>query len=322
MQYRRLGASGLKVSAVSLGSWLTYGTAVEDTAGRECLRAAVEAGVNFFDTADVYARGEAETFLGKALMAFRRDTLVIGTKVFGKMSDDVNDSGLSRKHVMQSAEHSLRRLKLDYIDLYQCHRYDEETPLPELVRAMDDLIRAGKVLYWGVSCWSAAQLQEACEVADRLHAPRPISNQPAYNLLQREIEAEVIPASLELGIGQVVYSPLAQGILTGKYSGGVVPSDSRLANDRLNTFMKDRVTPQALAQVTALEGIAKELGTPLSALALAWCLRSEAVCSVIMGATKPEQVRANCSAAGLELSPEVLARIEAILASETAAEPS
>lgn len=313
MKYRRLGASGLKLSAVSLGSWLTFGTAVEDAAGRECLRAAFDAGVNFFDTADVYAHGEAETFLGKALMALPRDSLVIGTKVFGKMSEDVNDSGLSRKHVMQSVEHSLRRLKTDYIDLYQCHRYDDSTPLAEVVRAMDDLIRQGKVLYWGVSCWSAAQLRSACEIADQLLAPRPISNQPPYNLLQREIEAEVLPSSRALGIGQVVYSPLAQGILTGKYLGGAVPSDSRLANDKLNKFMKDRITAANLAQVAALEAVAKDLGVPLAALALAWCLRDEGVTSVITGATKPEQVRANCQAAELLLEPETLARIDAIL---------
>ncbi len=314
MKYRRLGESGLKVSAVSLGSWLTYGNAVEDKAARECVFAAFDAGVNFFDTADVYAKGAAETFLGKALQSVRREELVLGTKVFGKMSDDVNDRGLSRKHIMASCEHSLRRLKVEVIDLYQCHRYDPETPLPEVVRAMDDLIRQGKVLYWGVSCWTAEELREACEVADRLLAPRPISNQPPYSLLDRGIEAEVLPASRALGIGQVVYSPLAQGILSGKYRGGKIPGDSRLADDSLNRGMKDKLSDENEARVEALAGIAGELGIPLAQLALAWCLRDEGVSSVICGASRPEQVRQNVAAAETELSDEVLAKIEAVFA--------
>ena len=313
MKYRRLGESGLKISTVSLGSWLTYGNAVESVRGRECVRAAFDAGVNFFDTADVYAKGAAESFLGVALAAFPRNELVIGTKVFGKMSEAVNDAGLSRKHIMESCEHSLRRLKVSYLDLYQCHRHDPDTPMAEVVRAMDDLIRQGKVLYWGVSCWSPEQLLEACETADRMHAPRPISNQPPYSLLQREIEADVLPASLELGIGQVVFSPLAQGILSGKYLDGAIPADSRLANDTLNRFMKDRVTEANHAKVKALLELANELEAPLASLALAWCLSRAGISSVIMGATKPEQVRANCAAADLELSEEVLARIETVV---------
>ena len=314
MNYRRLGESGLKVSAVSLGSWLTYGNAVEDKAARECVFAALDAGVNFFDTADVYAKGAAETFLGKALQSVRRDELVLGTKVFGKMSDDVNDRGLSRKHIMASCEHSLRRLKVEVIDLYQCHRYDPETPLPEVVRAMDDLIRQGKVLYWGVSCWTAAELREACEVADRLLAPRPVSNQPPYSLLDRAIEEEVLPTSRELGIGQVVYSPLAQGILSGKYRGGKIPSDSRLADDTLNRGMKDKLSGENEARVEALAAIAGGLGIPLAQLALAWCLRDEGVSSVISGASRPEQVRQNVAAAETELSEDVRAELEGVFA--------
>jgi voltage-dependent potassium channel beta subunit len=313
MKYRRVGESGLKVSVVSLGSWLTYGNTVDDKEARECVFAAREAGINFFDTADVYAKGAAETFLGKALASASRDELVIGTKVFGKMSEDVNDRGLSRKHVFQSIEHSLRRLKTDYVDLYQCHRHDPETPMPELVRAMDDLIRQGKVLYWGVSCWGPKELHEACEVADRLSAPRPISNQPPYNLLNREIEGEVLPACAELGIGQVVFSPLAQGVLTGKYLDGKIPSGSRLADDKLNRFMKDKLDDENMAKVAELAKVAIELETSLAALSLAWCIRSEAVTSVIIGATRPEQVRANVAAAELELSDDVLARIEGIV---------
>lgn len=314
MNYRRLGESGLKVSAVSLGSWLTYGNAVEDKAARECVFAALDAGVNFFDTADVYAKGAAETFLGKALQSVRRDELVLGTKVFGKMSDDVNDRGLSRKHIMASCEHSLRRLKVEAIDLYQCHRYDPETPLPEVVRAMDDLIRQGKILYWGTSCWTAAQLREACEVADRLLAPRPVSNQPPYSLLDRAIEEEVLPTSRELGIGQVVYSPLAQGILSGKYRGGKIPSDSRLADDTLNRGMKDKLSGENEARVEALAAIAGGLGIPLAQLALAWCLRDEGVSSVISGASRPEQVRQNVAAAETELSEDVRAELEGVFA--------
>ena len=314
MNYRRLGESGLKVSAVSLGSWLTYGNAVEDKAARECVFAALDAGVNFFDTADVYAKGAAESFLGKALQSVRREELVLGTKVFGKMSDDVNDRGLSRKHIMASCEHSLRRLKVEAIDLYQCHRYDPETPLPEVVRAMDDLIRQGKILYWGTSCWTAAQLREACEVADRLLAPRPVSNQPPDSLLDRAIEEEVLPTSRELGIGQVVYSPLAQGILSGKYRGGKIPSDSRLADDTLNRGMKDKLSGENEARVEALAAIAGGLGIPLAQLALAWCLRDEGVSSVISGASRPEQVRQNVAAAETELSEDVRAKIEAVFA--------
>lgn len=313
MKYRNLGKSGLKVSAVSLGSWLTFGNSVEAEAGQECLRAAIDGGVNFIDTADIYARGAAEEFLGDALQEYRRQNIVLATKAFWPMSDDPNDRGLSRKHLMESCHASLKRLKTDYLDLYQCHRFDPETPVDEVVRAMDDLIRQGKVLYWGVSCWDAEQIQAATDIAEELLAHRPISNQPPYNLLQREIEAEVIPASVERGLGQVVFSPLAQGLLTGKYRGGEVPADSRLANDKLNRFMKERATEENFAKIDALAGIAEELSVPLATLALAWCLREANVASVIMGATKPAQVRANLAAAELELDDEVLARIETAL---------
>jgi aryl-alcohol dehydrogenase-like predicted oxidoreductase len=229
------------------------------------------------------------------------------------MSDDVNDRGLSRKHIMESCEQSLRRLRTDYVDLYQCHRYDPETPLDEVVAAMSDLVRQGKVLYWGVSCWEPEQLEAACASAERQHGVAPISNQPPYNMLQREIEAEVVPTSARLGIGQVVYSPLAQGLLTGKYLGGAVPEGSRLANDRINKFMKDRVTEANLAKVEALGAIAAELELSLPTLALAWCLREPNVASVIMGATRPEQVAENAAAGDVELEAPVLERIDAIL---------
>lgn len=313
MRYRRLGGSGLKVSVVSLGSWLTYGNAVDDDATRRCVEAALEAGINLLDTADVYAKGQAEEALGRALEGRTRRHLVLATKCFGTMSDDVNDRGLSRKHIMESCEQSLRRLRTDYIDLYQCHRYDPETPLDEVVAAMSDLVRQGKVLYWGVSCWEPEQLEAACASAERQHGVAPISNQPPYNMLQREIEAEVVPTSARLGIGQVVYSPLAQGLLTGKYLGGAVPEGSRLANDRINKFMKDRVTEANLAKVEALGAIAAELELSLPTLALAWCLREPNVASVIMGATRPEQVAENAAAGDVELEAPVLERIDAIL---------
>jgi voltage-dependent potassium channel beta subunit len=319
MKYTRLGASGLKVSRVALGSWLTYGNSVEEKAARECVHLARDLGVNLFDTADVYAKGAAEEFLGRALEGFPRHELVVATKVYGTMSDDVNDRGLSRKHVMESCAASLRRLKTDYVDLYQCHRYDPETPLEEVVRAMSDLITQGKVLYWGVSEWAPGQLRDACDVSDRLGAPRPISNQPLYNMLERGIEDEVIPTCEELGLGQVVFSPLCQGVLTGKYQGGRIPAGSRLSNDAINKFMKRRLTEANFARIDALGEVAGELKVPLATLALAWCLRRENVASVIMGATTPRQVRENCAAADLVLEEGVTERIEAILSEEASA---
>lgn len=313
MEYQKLGRSGLKVSRVSLGSWLTYGNATEEGAARECVKLAFDSGINFFDTADIYAKGAAEEFLGDALKQFRRADLVIGTKVFATMSDDVNDRGLSRKHVMESCAASLVRLQTDTIDLYQCHRYDPDTPLEETVRAMGDLIRQGKVIYWGVSEWEPDQIRQACEIADGLHAPRPISNQPLYNMFERKIEAEVIPTCEELGLGQVVFSPLAQGLLTGKYQGGKVPSGSRLANDKTNKFMRRRLNEDSFARVDRLLEVAKGLGIPLAALALAWCLRQANVASVIMGATKQRQVRENVAAAEVALSAETLAELDGIL---------
>jgi voltage-dependent potassium channel beta subunit len=313
MKYARLGASGLKVSRVALGSWLTYGNAVEETAARGCVRLAFDLGVNLFDTADVYAKGAAEEFLGGALADYRRAELVIATKVFGTMSDDVNDKGLSRKHIMESCAASLTRLRTDYIDLYQCHRHDPDTPLEEVVRAMDDLIHQGKILYWGVSEWSAEQIREVCDVADRFRIPRPISNQPLYNMLERTVEQNVIPASEELGLGQIVFSPLCQGVLTGKYQGGKIPAGSRLSNDAINKFMKRRLTDENFERIGKLGEIATELAVPMATLALAWCLRKQNVSAVIMGATHTRQIRENCAASDLELSEDVLERIEAIL---------
>jgi voltage-dependent potassium channel beta subunit len=312
MEYRNLGRSGLKMSTVGIGSWLTFGSAVEEAATRACVRAAVEAGVNFIDTADVYARGEAEKVLGPVLAEHRRSDLVIATKLFWPMSENANDRGLSRKHIMESVEGSLRRLRTDYIDLYQCHRPDPETPVEETVRAMSDLVRAGKILYWGTSVWSAGQIMEAVGAARAWLGYQPISNQPSYSLLNRAIEHEILPVCEREGIGQVVFSPLAQGILTGKYADGKVPSGSRLADEKRNTFVKPLATRENHERVRRLAALAREIDATPAQVALAWCLRRSSIASVIVGVTKPEQVAENVRAAALELPEPLVVRLEEI----------
>jgi aryl-alcohol dehydrogenase-like predicted oxidoreductase len=312
MHYVNLGRSGLKVSRLSIGSWLTFGSSVDASTTERCVRAALDGGVNVIDTADIYARGGAEDALGTFLPTLNRQKIVLATKLFWPMSDDPNDRGLSRKHVFESIDGSLRRLKTDYVDLYQCHRYDDMTPLAETVRAMGDLIRMGKVLYWGVSCWTAAQIVDACRTADLLGVPRPISNQPPYNLMTREIEADVIPASREEGLSQIVFSPLAQGALTGKYSGGVRPVGSRGADQERNTFMDRALAPENLRRVDAMVTIANDLKVTPAQLALAWCLREPNVASVIFGATKVAQVQDNVEAASLRLSDNVVDALEVL----------
>lgn len=324
MVYGNLGNSGLKLSCVGLGSWLTYGTEVDADTTTQCVRAALEAGINFIDTADIYALGAAETVLGQVLSklfgsksdAVRREDLVIATKVFWPMSDNVNDRGLSRKHLFESVHNSMRRLQIDYIDLYQCHRYDVDTPIEEIVRAMDDLIRQGKVLYWGTSCWTAAQITDAVRTARALGAHPPISNQPPYNMIDRHIEVDILSRSASEGVSQVVFSPLGQGLLTGKYTSQKAPSGTRAANERLGRFLRPTLTDENLQRVAQLGTLAKELDMPLAQLALAWCLRQSNVTSVIIGATKPEQVTQNAGAATRRLSAEVIDRIEAILANK------
>ena len=312
MQYVNLGRSGLRVSRLSIGSWLTFGSSVDDSGTERCVRAALDGGVNVIDTADIYARGAAEESLGAFLPTLRRQSIVLATKLFWPMSDDPNDRGLSRKHVFESIDGSLRRLKTDYVDLYQCHRYDEATPIDETVRAMGDLIRMGKVLYWGVSCWSGEQIEAAVRTADLLGVPRPISNQPPYNLMTREIECDVIPKSREQGLSQIVFSPLAQGVLTGKYSGGVRPEGSRGADQERNTFMDRSLDPDNLRRVDAMVTIAGDLKISPAQLALAWCLREPNVASVIFGATKVQQVEDNLEAANLRLSESVVEALEAL----------
>ena len=313
MRYVNLGQSGLKVSVVSLGSWLTFGRTVEDQIARECVELALESGVNVVDTADVYNRGEAERVLGELLSGRERRHIVLATKVYFEMSDDVNDKGLSRKHITESIDASLTRLRTEYVDLYQCHRYDDETPTEEVVRTMGDLVARGKILYWGVSMWPADRIAEACEIADDANVPRSISNQPVYNLLSRRIEAEVIPVSVEYGLGQIVFSPLAQGVLTGKYSGGNVPAGSRAAG-RDRGMIEHHLTPQNLARVDRLAELARSGGITVAQLALAWTLHQEGIASAIFGATTPEQVEENVGDADVALDDATLNAIEEIFA--------
>lgn len=316
MEYRKLGKWGIKVSEVGLGSWLTYGGAVAESDTAKQVHKAFELGINFFDCANVYAHGQAEVVVGKALKKFERDSFVIATKVFFPMGSGPNDRGLSRKHVIEQCNHSLKRLDVDYIDLYQCHRADDDVPMYELVRAMDDLIRQGKILYWGVSEWNADQIQEAVETAYSLNAMPPVSNQPQYNMLSRSIEDAVIPTSKKLGLGQVVFSPLAQGVLTGKYKPGQpVPKDSRAADERQNSFLVGRNTMSrpTLELVQKLGDVAKEANVTMAQLALAWCLRKPEISSVIIGATKVAQIEENVKAAGIKLNSDVWDKVDCVL---------
>jgi aryl-alcohol dehydrogenase-like predicted oxidoreductase len=312
MEYRNLGRSGLVVSEVSVGSWLTLGSSVDRAGTREIVHRAFDLGVNLFDTADVYSNGAGEEVLGAGLAGIPRRYVVIATKCFFPMSERPNDRGLSRKHIFESVEGSLRRLGTDYVDLLQCHRYDPNTPVAETVRAFDDLVRHGKVLYWGVSEWSASQIVDACRCADALGAVRPISNQPQYNLLRRAIEDEVIPVSQREGLSQIVFSPLAQGALTGKYSDGRRPHDTRAADGVRNVFMKSFLEPETLARTARLRPLADQLGISMAQLALAWCLAEPNVASVITGITRVSQLEDNVKASGLRLPAEILDQIDDI----------
>ncbi|NMO94499.1 aldo/keto reductase family protein [Paenibacillus lemnae] len=311
MEFRRLGGSGLKVSEISLGSWLTYGGYVERENAVKSIQTAYGLGVNFFDTANVYEQGAAEVVVGETLQGFPRESYVLATKVFGKMGDGPNDQGLSRKHIIEQCDASLKRLGMDYIDLYYCHRFHPETPVEETLRALDDLVRGGKVLYVGVSMWTAAQMEEALAIADRYLLDRIVVNQPLYNMFERGIEKEVIPLGERKGIGQVVYSPLAQGLLTGKYaSRESMPENSRAAKlgaDRL------KISGERIEKVQQLGAIAGDLGISVGQLALAWVLRQQNVSSALVGASRPEQVEENVNASGIKLSPETISAIEDIL---------
>ncbi len=315
MNYRKLGRTGLNVSEISLGSWLTYGNSTEKATAIETIDKAYELGVNFFDTANVYAIGKAETIVGEALKKYPRESYVLATKVFWPMGKGPNDKGLSRKHVFEQAHASLKRLGVDYVDIYYCHRYDPETPVEETLRTIDDLIRQGKILYAGVSEWTALQMAEALHTADRYLLDRIVVNQPKYNMLNRYIENEIVPFGMDNGIAQVVFSPLAQGILTGKYKPGTkIPKDSRAADPNSNMFMLDNLKDEILIKVQKLENLAKEMGISLSQLALAWILRLDNVSSAIIGASKASQVEENVKASGIEIPDEVQQKIEDILA--------
>jgi aryl-alcohol dehydrogenase-like predicted oxidoreductase len=297
--YRHLGASGLKVSVVGLGSWLTIGNAIDQQATARLVATAFDHGVNLFDTADVYNHGEGERALGLAVHGLPRHRLVLATKCFFPMSDDPNDRGLSRKHVRESLFASLKWLQTDYVDLYQCHRFDPETPVLETARAMHDLIRQGHVLYWGTSQWPADRIAEVVELCRREHLHAPIANQPLYNLFDRGIEATVLPTSARCGLGQIVYSPLAQGVLTGKYlPGAEVPADSRAADPKQNQFVGRYLTPAHLQQAQQLVELARARGISAGQLALAFCLRDQRVSSVIVGARNAAQLQHSLDAVG------------------------
>jgi aryl-alcohol dehydrogenase-like predicted oxidoreductase len=312
MKYRRLGRSGTRVSEVILGSWLTFGSSVDEDATRACVRAALDVGIQTFDTADVYALGAAEVALGRALEGVPRKDVVLLTKCFWPTGPGPNDRGLSRKHVLESLDASLERLKTPYVDLMQCHRFDPEVPLEETVRAMEDVVRSGKAHAWGVSVWTGAQIREAMEIARRVGGYGPVTNQPPYSLLETGIESEVLPTCRALGIGQIVFSPLAQGVLTGKYDAGGPPPGSRGADEKRNKFMAPYLTPESLAKARRLGALARDRGTTTARLALAWLLAQPGVDAVIAGATKPEQVRENAAASDVAWDAALAGSIDAI----------
>lgn len=314
MEFRHLGRSGLVVSEIAYGNWLTHGSQIEEDAATACVRAALDAGITTFDTADVYAGTRAESVLGRALDGERREGLEIMTKVFWPTGRGRNDRGLSRKHILESVDASLRRLRTDYVDVYQAHRYDVSTPLEETMVAFADVVRAGKALYIGVSEWRAEQIRAAHGLARELRVPL-VSNQPQYSLLWRVIESEVVPACEELGIGQVVFSPIAQGVLTGKYAVGQQPPEGSRATDTkggadvIGRWMRDEV----LERVQNLRPLADEAGLSLSQLAIAWVLQNQNVSSAIIGASRPEQVAENVRAAGVRLDPALLKKIDDVV---------
>ena len=322
MKHRFLGHSGLKVSEISYGNWVTHGSQVEEDAAIACVNAALEVGITPFDSADVYAAGRAEDIMGRALQGQRRESLEIFTKVYWPTGAGPNDVGLSRKHIHESINASLRRLRTEYVDLYQAHRFDHQTPLEETMRAFDDLVRAGKVLYVGVSEWDADQIRRAVEIADRMGFDRLISNQPQYSMLYRVIEAEVVPASVELGLGQIVWSPVAQGILTGKYLPGEPPPAGSRATDPNNAHFTTWLrTDEILSAVQALKPLAEKAGLTMAQLAIAWVLQHDFISSAIIGATRPEQVRDNVVASGVTLEPEIMAAIDTVLGGVAVTDP-
>ncbi|MDA2815088.1 aldo/keto reductase family protein [Nocardiopsis sp. RSe5-2] len=324
MEFRHLGSSGLVVSEISYGNWITHGSQVEEDAAVACVRAALDEGITTFDTADAYARGRAEEVLGRALKGERRDGIEIFSKVYWPVGDGKNDRGLSRKHIVRGCEASLQRLGTDYLDLYQAHRFDYETPLEETIRAFDDLVRQGKVLYVGVSEWRADEIERALKIADDMGFDRLVSNQPQYNMLWRVIESAVVPVCEREGLGQIVWSPIAQGLLTGKYAPGEAPPAGSRATDEsggaqmMAKYMEDE---ELLRRVQRLRPIADEVGLSMAALAVAWVLQNPNVSSAIIGASRPEQVRDNVRASGVILAPEVMEKIDEVLGDSIQRDP-
>jgi len=322
MEYRHLGRSGLLVTEISYGNWLTHGSQVEEEQALACVRAALDNGITTFDTADVYAGTKAESVLGRALKGERRDGLEVFTKVFWPTGKGPNDRGLSRKHILRSIDHSLERLQTDYVDLYQAHRYDHTTPLEETMLAFADIVRAGKALYIGVSEWRAEEIRAAKTLADELHVPL-VSNQPQYNALWRVIEAEVVPTCEELGLSQIVWSPIAQGALTGKYKPGEQPPEGSRATDQAGgaNMIKRWLDDDILRRVQQLQPIADELGLSMAQLAIAWVLQNDNVASAIVGASRPEQVVDNVKASGVKIEAAVLKQIDDILGDAVERDP-
>ena len=309
MKYRKLGSSDLEVSEISLGSWLTYGVGVKADQTRACLDRAFDLGINFIDTANIYGKGKAETVLGEMLQGRPRDSYVLATKLFAPMSDD--DKGLSRAQILKQIDASLERLRTDYVDLYQCHRYDPETPLEETMEALTEVVRQGKIRYIGFSEWSPKNIEDALAIAG---VEQFVSSQPQYSLLYRRPEAKVIPLCAANGISQIVWSPLAQGVLSGKYTPGQpLPAGTRATSDEMGTMMQSWLRPEVLEVVQKLKPIAQEAGCTLTQFALAWVLREPNVASAIVGASRPEQLDENAAASGLVIDPSFFERAESIV---------
>jgi aryl-alcohol dehydrogenase-like predicted oxidoreductase len=320
MEFRKLGSSDLEVSEISLGSWLTYGAGVEREHTEACTRAAFDAGINFFDTANVYGQGAAESAWGEVLKDFQRDSYILATKVFFQMSDDESDRGLSREQIHKQIDASLERLQTDYVDLYQCHRPDPDTPIEETMEALTEVCEAGKAREIGFSEWTVEQIQASIDVPGTKDF---VSSQPQYNMIWRAPEAELIPFCEEHGISQIVWSPLAQGVLTGKYRPGEPPpEDSRAASEAMNWAMDRYRSDELLEAVQRLVPIAEQAGISMATMALAWCLRQDNLASVIVGASRPEQVHQNAEAAGLKLSQDTLDAIDQALEGVTVTEPT
>ncbi|MDH4156649.1 MAG: aldo/keto reductase family protein [candidate division Zixibacteria bacterium] len=309
MNYRKMGKSGLKISEIAIGTWLICDGAVETKTAEAIVKRAIDLGINFVDIADRYAHGKAEEVVGRAIRGIQRSDLVISSKVFWPMSDNINDRGLSRKHIMEAVDKSLRRIGTDYLDIYFCHRFDSDTESEEVVRAMDDLVHRGKILYWGTSVWSAAEIEQAVGEARILQAYKPAVEQPRYNMIDRHIERDIMGVCRRYGLGLTVWSPLAQGLLTGKYNDGV-PKNSR---GDVTLWLKEDLTPANIQKAKKLAALAQKLDITLSQLALAWVLRRPEITCALTGATRVEHVEMNVMAGGVELSDETLTEIETIL---------